>query len=126
MFAESDLVTVAQIFAPIAATLAVGVVIWLKAAASEKMAAIAVRTAKTASDKADVSHKITEETRDLAVKTESQTNNRLSLLDAKVQAHELKCIESRAREADLQRQIAELKLALAHAQMNVPPLNNGG
>ncbi len=69
--------------------------------------------AKNASDKADQSHKVVGEIKELAVKTENQTNNRLSMLDAKVAAHEIRCVRNQKESAEQQRQIAELKLALA-------------
>ena len=76
-------------------------------------AKLAVRVAKTVSDKAEVSQGVVGDIKDLAIKTETQTNSRLSELDKRVQMHEIKCIESARQSADQQRQIAELKLALA-------------
>jgi len=94
-------------------------------------AAVKARDAETkaevASSKADASHDVVTEIKDLAVKTETQTNNRLSQLDAKVAAHEIKCIQNLKDSADQQRQIAELKLALAEAQKKskAPDAENG-
>ncbi len=68
----------------------------------------AVITAKETARKADESHEITSEIKELATRTEAQTNNRLSVLDAKVLEHERKCNENLLV-------IAELKLALAEA-----------
>ncbi len=76
-------------------------------AVAEKVATVA-DNAEAAVDKADASHAIVLEIKDLAVKTENQTNNRLSELDKKVADHERRCIEN-------MRIIAELKLALAEA-----------
>ncbi len=64
--------------------------------------------ARQASVKADESHAVVREVKDLAVKTELQTNDRLSRLDEKVAEHEKRCLES-------MRIIAELKMALAEA-----------
>ncbi len=100
----SDIGIIVALLAPLVG----GIVIWIKADAAEKLA-------RATAIKADRSHEVVKEIRDIALKTEEQTNSRLSDLDAKVHAHEIKCIESQKREADLQRQIAELKLALSEA-----------
>ena len=97
---DSDDVIIAKVMAPILATLVVGVVVWLKAAAAAMLA-------KRASDKADTSHEI-------VVDIHKQTNSRLAELDAKLREHERRCIENA-------RTIAELKLALAEALRGEQP-----
>ncbi len=103
----------AGVLAPILTTLVGGVALWLKASAALKLAQAADLQAKASQVKSDASHEIVKDIKELAVKTEQQTNSRLSELDKKVHEHELRCIQSKKDAAEQQRQIAELKLALA-------------
>ncbi len=103
-----------------AVTLVGGIVLWLKADAAIRQAQATAVLAKIASDKSDASHEIVKDIKELAVKTEMQTNNRLSELDAKVREHELRCVQSQKESADQQRQIAQLELALERAKKHSP------
>ena len=130
---DSDIVAVVKLVVPTLVLIAGGVVLWLQGKAAknrEEARAIRIRAdaealafkveqvkqkADEAAAKSDESHAVVKEIKELAVKTESQTNNRLSELDktvtemrAAVANHEKNCVEQK-------RLIAELKLMLSEA-----------